>query len=81
MTHVSLVPVTSFRSTIHSYGLPEAIELGKALNVLPRHLIVYCIEGKGFGVGMGLSPDVERAAERVVQSIVKEVWGAGVRRL
>ena len=64
----------SFRGTTHNYGLPEAIELGKALKVLPRHLIVYGIEGKSFGVEMGLSPEVEGAAEGVVQSIVKEVW-------
>jgi hydrogenase maturation protease len=74
-------PSESFRLNTHNYGLPEAIEIGKALNSLPPHVIVYGIEGKRFDVGMGLSPDVETAAEGVVQSIVKEVWGAGVRRL
>ncbi len=65
----------SFRGTTHNYGLPEAIELAKALNSLPRRLIVYGIEGKRFDAGRGLSIDVETAAEGVVQSIVKEVWG------
>lgn len=75
-THMESPGNQSFKGTTHHYGLPEAIELGKALNVLPPHLIVYCVEGKSFGAGLGLSPDVERAAERVVQSIVKEVWQA-----
>ena len=79
MTHVSLVPVTSFRSATHSYGLPEAIELGKALNQLQPHVIVYGIEGKAFDAGTGLSIDVERAAERVVQIIVREVGGRSRR--
>jgi hydrogenase maturation protease len=65
----------SFRGTTHNYGLPEAIELGKAMNLLPPHVVVYGIEGKRFDAGMGLSIDVETAAEGVVQSIVKEVLG------
>jgi len=79
MTHVSLVPVTSFRSTTYSYGLPDAIELGKALNELAPHVIVYGIGGKAFDEGTGLSIDVERAAEEVVQKIVKEVGGRNRR--
>ena len=64
----------SFRGSTHNYGLPEAIELGKTLNLLPHHVIVYGIEGKRFDAGRGLSLDVETAAKGVVQSIVKEVW-------
>ena len=65
-----------FSGTTHDYGLREAIELGKALNSLPRRVIVYGIEGKRFDAGRGLSIDVETAAGGVVQSIAKEVWGA-----
>jgi hydrogenase maturation protease len=45
------------------------------MNLLPPHVVVYGIEGKRFDAGMGLSIDVETAAEGVVQSIVKEVLG------
>jgi hydrogenase maturation protease len=71
----------SFGGTTHSYGLPEAIELAKILNQFPPHVIVYAIEAKRFDEGMGLSPEVERAAEEVVQKIVKEVWSEVVMRL
>jgi hydrogenase maturation protease len=79
--HMESPPKQSFRGTTHHYGLPEAIGLAKALNLLPPRVIVYGIEGKRFDVGRRLSPDVETGAEEVVQSIVKEVWGAVARGL
>lgn len=75
-TQMESPELQSFRGTTHHYGLPEAIELAKALNILPPQVIVYGIEGKGFHAGTGLSIDVKRAAERVVHSIVREVWEA-----
>jgi hydrogenase maturation protease len=62
----------SFHST-HAFGVVEAIELARALHVLPPCLIVYAIEGKNFATGMGLSPEVEYAVREVVERVVDEV--------
>ena len=50
----------------HGLGLMEAIELGRALGLMPRRLILYGIAGYNFDHGSGLSPEVEQAAKRVL---------------
>ncbi len=67
------IPTESFRCSTHNFGLAEAIELARALGRLPRELIVYGIEGKDFAAGEGVSPEVEQAASRVVDSITEEL--------
>jgi len=53
-------------ATSHGLGLAHAVELGRALHALPRHLILYGIVGREFVYGGSLSPDVEAAARRVL---------------
>src|SRR5215469_5813072 len=65
----------SFHST-HAFGVVEAIELARALYVLPPCLIVYAIEGKNFATGMGPSPEVEQAVRQVVERVTREVQDA-----
>ncbi len=67
------LPTDIFRSSTHTFGVAEAIELARALNQLPPRLIVYGIEGKNFDLGMGLSPEIIDAARRVVSSIAHEL--------
>jgi hydrogenase maturation protease len=62
-----------FRFSTHAFGLAEAVELGRALGRLPPRLIVYGIEGKSFEAGVGLSPEVEAAAQVVVERVLGEV--------
>jgi len=57
----------------HGLGVAEAIELARAINCLPERLRVYGIEGKSFGIGSGVSPEVERAVHEVVTRIAAEV--------
>jgi hypothetical protein len=56
-----------------SASVAKAIELARVLNQLPRRLIVYGIEGKTFAAGAGLSSEVEEAAERMLDSVLKEL--------
>jgi hydrogenase maturation protease len=42
-------------------GLPEAIELGRAMKRLPSRMLFLGIEGRDFTAGEGLTPEVERA--------------------
>lgn len=54
----------------HGLGLAEAIELGRALDSLPAHLVVLGIEGEDFETGAAVSPTVARAVERAADLIL-----------
>ncbi len=62
----------SFQST-HVFGVAEAIELARVIDQLPPSLIVYAIEGKNFCAGVGLSSEVEKALQEVVEQMACEV--------
>ena len=53
----------------HSFGLPQAIELARALKCLPPRVIVYGIEALSFDTGAALSTEVEIASHKVVSLI------------
>jgi len=58
----------SFHST-HAFGVAEAIGLARAFQQLPPRLIVYAIAGKRFAAGVGISPQVAKAAQKVIAHI------------
>jgi hydrogenase maturation protease len=70
------LPARSVRSSTHAFGVPDAIELSRALGRLPERLDVYAIEGASFVAGDRLSPAVERA----VAELVDELLGRRRRR-
>ena len=57
----------------HTFGLAEAIELGRTLNSLPKELIVIGIEGHDFAMGNSLSPAIESAAKQVIVQLCEEL--------
>jgi hydrogenase maturation protease len=57
----------------HALGLPEAIELARALALAPRQLIVYAVEGGSFEGGTPLTPAVAAAARVVAGQVAAEV--------
>jgi hydrogenase maturation protease len=63
------LPARSVRSSTHAFGVPDAIELSRALGRLPERLDVYAIEGERFDAGGRLSPAVERAVAEVVEKL------------
>lgn len=67
------IPARLLRASTHSWGVAEAVELARALDQLPPKLTVYAVEGKSFGRGRGLSPEVEAAAGDVVERILADV--------
>ena len=71
-THHPL-PQRIFQNSTHAFGLNEAVELSRALNQIPPRLIIYGIEGKSFGIGGELSPEVEHAVPEVVDRIFAEL--------
>lgn len=71
--HCQPLPAKFFHCSTHAFGVTEAIELARALNRLPPRLIVYGIEGRNFEAGVGLSPEVDEAAQRVVDRILQDL--------
>jgi hydrogenase maturation protease len=67
------IPAKFFHYSTHAFSVAEAIELARALNQLPPHLIIYGIEGKNFSAGEGLSLEVERAAREVAESVPQDI--------
>ena len=57
----------------HGLGAAEAIELARALSVLPPVCTVFAIEAEGFEPGTALSPAVEAAADEVAEAILREL--------
>ena len=67
------IPSRFFHYSTHAFSVAEAVELARALNQLPAKLIVCGIEGKTFDSGVGLSIEVERAAEEVLRRVREEL--------
>ena len=67
------LPAEFFCCSSHAFAAAQAVELGRALKRLPRQLIVYGIEGRNFGSGTQLSPEVEAATHKVAESVLREL--------
>jgi hydrogenase maturation protease len=63
------LPARLLRSSTHAFGVPEAIELARALGRLPAALDVYAIEGGSFAAGDRLSPAVECAVQELAATL------------
>jgi hydrogenase maturation protease len=74
------IPAKLFRYSSHTFGVPEAVELARALNQLPPRLIVFGIEAKALETGIGLSPEVVDSARTVVRAVAREVRSLLPRR-
>jgi hydrogenase maturation protease len=73
---VGSAPLAAFeRLSSHTFGLSEALELARALGVLPPRTVILGIEGRCFGSGEGLSPEVMDAARKLLQAILADSNG------
>jgi hydrogenase maturation protease len=66
------LPSTVRHSTSHAVGPADAIELGRALGVLPTRVVVYGVEGANFTTGAVLSHDVAAAIDRLAAAVRDE---------
>jgi len=71
------LPAHTLRQSSHAFGVPEAIEMGRALKQLPRRLIVYAIEGRNFAAGARMSSPVERTVHTVADQVLSEIRSLG----
>jgi hydrogenase maturation protease len=70
------LPTKFFNYSTHAFSVAEAVELSRAMGMLPRKLIVYGIEGKNFSAGTSITPVVLRSIRRVLKMILSETGPA-----
>lgn len=59
-------------SSTHAFALDQAIELGRALDRLPRRVIVYAVEGRIFEAGVGLSDELDAVVPALAEAVLRE---------
>jgi hydrogenase maturation protease len=69
------LPAALADPSTHALGVADAVELARALERLPRRLIVYGIEGASFEPGAERSAAVLAAVERVAEAAIGELRG------
>jgi hydrogenase maturation protease len=63
------LPAGAVRSSTHAFGVPDLIELARALGRLPPRLEVYAIEGADFAAGAAMTPVVAAAADSLAREL------------
>ena len=74
----SLLVADFAQNSTHAFGLAEAVELGRALDQLPRRLVAYLVEGDQFEIGAPLSPRVAQSVRRVAQAVLGELSAVAI---
>lgn len=67
------LPAAMRRDSTHAFSLPQAVELSRTLQQLPRQLIVYGVEAQNFEAGTNLSAAIELAVPAVVERVLQEL--------
>jgi hydrogenase maturation protease len=66
------LPAEVCRGSTHALGIGQAIELARVLDRLPRALVLFGIEGRDFGAGRRISPELESVVDAVARRVVQE---------
>lgn len=64
---------TEFHTSTHAFSVPEAIEMARSLDRLPRAVVVFAIEGERFDHGQGLSEEGTQGLDEAIGRIKEEV--------
>ena len=67
------LPRAFFPCSTHYFGVAEAVGLARVMDRLPPSIIVYGIEGKRFEQGIGLSPEVMKAAGEIERRVLADI--------
>jgi hydrogenase maturation protease len=67
------LPGATFGCSSHGFGVAAAIDLAKALGVLPRQCVVFAIEGESFEIGAPVSLAVRCAIDDVTEALRREI--------
>lgn len=63
------LPGTLLATSTHSIGLSDTVELARRLGRLPGRVVVFGVEAGNLAQREGLSPDVARAVDELVEMI------------
>jgi hydrogenase maturation protease len=69
----SPVPSRGLRSSTHAFGIGESLELARVLVRLPRHTVVFGVEGSEFGAGASMTRAVEEGVALAAAAVLEEV--------
>ncbi|MEU7880211.1 hydrogenase maturation protease [Microbispora bryophytorum] len=61
----------SWHGSSHSFGLADAVDLGRALGRMPAQLIVIGVEGGDFTIGAPITPPALAAIDALAQELRK----------
>ena len=61
----------------HAFGVPQAVELARALGKLPRNIRFIGVEGENFDAGKELSPALSEAKNAVIAEILNSLKSRG----
>ena len=67
------IPSDFFNYSTHAFSVAEAVELSRALDMLPAQLVIYGIEGRNFSAGSEISAEVAAAVDDVCRKILVEL--------
>ena len=67
------VPLNLFRSSTHSFGIAETVDMSRRLGTLPERLILYGIEGGEFHQGADMSPEVRQAVREIIDLLRRDL--------
>ncbi len=79
--HADRLPEDFPPCSTHVFGVREAVELARAINCLPRTLLIYGIEGKQFCLRAPISPELECAIAFVAQRLSARVSNSSIEAL
>jgi hydrogenase maturation protease len=78
---VGPLPSAVRHHSTHGFGVAEAIELGRSLNALPPRVLVFGAEARTFDPGSSPSPEIEDAAGRIAEEVMRECRSRSHRRV
>jgi hydrogenase maturation protease len=67
------IPRGFFHYSSHSFGVSEAVAMARELSQLPPRVIIYGIEAKEFGEGVGLSDQVVKNIPHLIAMIEEDL--------
>jgi len=70
---ITEVPQQLFNASSHAFGIAEAIEVSRRLDILPGTLLIYGIEGEDFSYGTGLSQSVREKIDDLLDIVTEKV--------
>jgi hydrogenase maturation protease len=67
-------------TSTHAVGLADTVELARTIGRLPRRVVVYAIEGRGFEAGAPMSDAVRSGIDELAARVLSEVRPASPAR-